>query len=770
MATVTLPIAADLLYPLVRVLVMPQGNWTAATQPWEVLPSPKRISGTGAVYFGVAHGYELDSVEHAALPEVGAAVFHFDFGEINAVDYDNTEDSTGDTTARNLTGYDVRIEMAPADDTAGEGFSPVWKTVFLGTVVSQEDDPFAGKPVASGKMGGRRTYRCADLIWRTNRWQMNRSATYVNGKEYRHAYGHPGYNYTLNGYYRRVIGNKDSTNAPATDPYGDLDTFNANYICHTWTGSGSATTWNDLQVVNHALVSSRAKGEPLLAVTGATDLLSNGIFVWSVNESESCFDFISRVLKRQRGRGLARLEWTEASATGKVTPTIKAYAQTEANITYTKPVSGTTGTFNGATANSSTIAIDLTGDHRVPDGGISISQNETAKIEYLESFGEQIEILVTLSPGDDTLAKRWGASEETAFEAIAPDKLWQRSFDRWRPVWQRYGLKPDWDFRVKDGNGGTAHTINWYCNDAGAITSTDLVSGGADTTYRGNPQPLTCRILSDLPIYEGYDYTTSSSTRYDGATDLLCPPRMPPLILANWGTDVYDDVTTSGVGIANDDFGVLVMCGRDQAGSDAGARFFGDTTKDSLKSVYDYTRMVLSVGLQLSHRVRVATGAAKPTGGGNYGPTDTPRRKSLYFQGIHLWLADYKAIWSFNYLTAVTYHRLPAFRAAAGGTSDTPGITRDDRDALAAMHALAWNWYSISHRTAQWELRDCGLLPSWTDSVAGSVNFPTVGKLVTSIICAGNTYGINSPITRCVYNAKRGTTTWFTDWADLDLV
>ena len=779
--TITLPIA-DLEYPLVRIMVMRQGHWTDGEQPWEILPATARFNSSGNRYYGRKHGYDLDMVETASLPDVGAAVFHFDYGEINNVNYTETT-GAAITNARDLIGYDVRIQLAPApsaeDIESNTAPTIAWKTVFLGTIVAQDEDPFLGSSAA-----GRRTYRCADLLFRTTRWVMNRhNAASVdfnggNTTTYVHAISHPGYNYAVQGYYRRIIGNKFLGSFTPTDVWGDNPTNLANYLAHTWTGTGNSLAWNDLEVINHALVSSRLKGEPCLSIVASSVLekelyaLSQAKFSWSVAEGETCWDFMNRILDRRRGRGLAKLYWDELNINGNINPGIYIYPQfyNDAGIT---SGDGQTINFYGAHTVGTDVAVDLVGDHRVPEHGVSISQNVTATVDYLESFGEPIEILVTLSPGDEvidgsrTLEKRWGASEEADFAAIdrsTASGRAQASTDRWRPIWQRWSLPQNWLFNVSDGSGdgSVSSPVNWFCKDDGTLSVYDFATA-SDTTKVGVPSPLTARIMCDLPLYEGYDYTSNSYTRYDGATDQLCPPRLPPMILVRDTSDpeLFYDATKVGVGIANDDWGVMIINGNDNG---IGMRFFGDPTDADVCSGPGFEQMVITVGLQLSARVRIASFNNDPDSV-PYNAVTAPRKKALYFPGVFLWLADPNAIWQFQNLIS-TNPLLPITRDAAPASDN---VIRDDRYMLASLHALAWAWYSVIHRTGHWTLRDCGLLTSFQDSVLGTVLYPTVGGLVTTIAASGTTYTMNAPITKITYNHRDGTTMWVVDWNDLDM-
>lgn len=736
-------------YPLVRIMVMPQGKWTSGGQPWQALPATPRQDYNGRVYYGnpdSPNGFDLEMVERACLPDAGAAVFHFDYGTINGKLYDtDSSDPSAIYSAQNYAGYDVRIQMAEPPIGSSINFTPAWSTVFLGTIVAVEDTPFSG----SDAYGGRRTYRCADLLSRAQRWPMDRHTTYRNGSFCVHARGNPGYNWAIQGYFRRVLGNKEPTGVN-NDPYGDLGALAINYKCHTWSGTGEAATWNDLEVVNHALVSSRSAGEPVFYMSGSTSLLSFGQFAWPVSPGSDCFSFINRILDRKRARGVAYLDWSEASPDGPITPFITITPQTGGDVVVSNPSGGSPVTFPGATTAGTTVAVDLNGDARLVPGSLSLVYNDTGVIDYLESQGEPIEILVTLSPGDGTLDKRWNISDEALYEAIDPSSVpWQRLTNRWRPLWQRWGLNPDFLWYAKDGNGGTSQYINFYCDDSGAIK----VGGSSGQAYETkSDSALVARVLSDIPIYEGYNYSSYPPVRFDGTVDTFSPPRLPPLVLLNSGSGEYLDAALAlGASVSNDDWGIFLTCSNDAA---TGNRSFSDTTKPVYGAIADASQLVVSLGLQLGVPVRMASS----NGGATY--LTSCRRKIIKYEGLSLWLADSQAIWSINYASgSSSYWPRDPQRGAGGGSGTTPGILRDDRSQLAFLHCLAWEWYRNVHLTGQWTLEACGLL----------AGYPTLGMVVTTISSDSvGTYDPLTPITRIRYSAS-GQTTWVIDWNDLDL-
>lgn len=74
---------------------------------------------------------------------------------------------------------------------------------------------------------------------------------------------------------------------------------------------------------------------------------------------------------------------------------------------------------------------------------------------------------------------------------------------------------------------------------------------------------------------------------------------------------------------------------------------------------------------------------------------------------------------------------------------------------------------------ASWAINDCGLLPWFIGDPLGgnsqqSIYYPTLGQLVKTIKAAGTSYNVNTPITRVHYDHINGTTTWSTDWQELD--
>lgn len=98
----------------------------------------------------------------------------------------------------------------------------------------------------------------------------------------------------------------------------------------------------------------------------------------------------------------------------------------------------------------------------------------------------------------------------------------------------------------------------------------------------------------------------------------------------------------------------------------------------------------------------------------------------------------------------------------------TPTKIRDDRRQLAVVKALADQWYTVERQSATWSLMCQGFHGSWTDTVAGSVDYPKLGQLVDTLAHSGKVDTIKTPITSIMYDHREGRTTWLTSWAQGD--
>lgn len=712
------------------------GGWTA-----QIMQRPEPES-TGFVLLGY---------QRALLPQLGTATLQFRYGRIGSRvtgasaasatrqrQGSGWDSSTDTTSPPDLTDLEIRIQIAPRG-LDEEPSSLNWKDVFWGTCEYQTDDAWG----AADEPAGERTYHCVDALHRLKRWPLNRHGFYGDGQQVNNAKGHPGYNVSPQTP-GQVAGDRESTGVTFATPSGSTA------FAHTYPGSG--TTWTDEQVINHALAVSRPPGEPLFTLSGAVELFASANS-WRVNEGDTAWDLLIRICDRSRGRGAVRVEWNDGSADGPLTAALKAYAQLADNIT----VQLTTGseTVQGATARGTAVEVDLIGDHRLEGDSFKLSEAKQYQVGYLESQGEPIEVLTTLGMLDGTLVKGWKDSEATTFRGLDADK---RQDKRWLPVYQLYRLQRGFFGSVKNGNNGGPGRMDYRCDDNGVISEG---SGPADTS------PLTIEVMDDLPIFQGYNYQ-GTPTRFDGdtaATYAGTPMRSAPLVFIRTKDDYFLAIEEldQPFSVRFGPDGFLVVNAQDDS---AGTRYIGDKDESTLQSVYDADQVVITVGIRLPHRVRMATG--KP---------DAKRKLVLRHPDIHVWKAHPGAIWDLDTTTRDGSDGSNPKRNAGGAS----GLLRDDRDALARLHALAVAWYGPlfdllgthsdepARRGASWTLRCCGDVPSSQTYDGGNVVYPDVGKVVTTIAANGQQYRLMTPVSSFAYDHIQGTTTWTTDWTDLDM-
>jgi len=737
-------------YPLMRILV--RQNWGGTTQSgggWEPLKMQRR---------GIRqHGYVVEDFDRVCLPAIGEARFHIDVG-----DFDDTtvamssgsaqrarsgqawDPTTDSLDVRDLTGYWVRIQAAEAP---GENETPTYRTVWVGTVFEQRDQGWPGASLPAG----RRTYYCFDFTSTLGTWQIDRhcfEATDPNTgvRRFTDVKGHPGYNVEslASG---GTLGNKSLSAATVRGA-----------TIHFHTPPGVGVRWSDLAAVEHALAITRPEGQPLLQFAGSTALLSSGSSVWPIQYRENVRDFVSRVCARERGRGMVYLDWSEADADAPLNLFLTVRPQLLEDFTFTDPATGSSTTLPGATTAGTTTTVDLIEDHRAVASAFLISDPRQHQLDYIVSEGEPIEVLATIAYVDGltsgngrALQRGWTPEDQTAFRALTAA---QRVEERWRPVYQCHRLAIAWDGYAGDGNGGPLGRVDFRCTDSGSLIVPRATPGYE--TLASDTSPALIEVLSDLPLFEGYAYSSSTPVRADGTTETATPRRRPvfPMLRLSSGKFISLEEATETFSLRLDD-NVFTIEWRDDHKN--GTRYLSDTTLSSLSAGYAHSQLVVTVGLRLPHRVRFATG--DPNG----------RRVGItYHPGHHLWLASSGAIYDLDSTsgTATTGHN--AKRGACGATATSPGILRDDRLALSALHRLAVMWYMSTRNTARWELRACGLLPSFTQRDGTVTPYPTLGQLVTTLAANGEVHTLNTPVTRITYRHDSATTTWESGWCSLD--
>ena len=716
------------------------GGWTG----WLPLPMAQKFNNKTW-----SRGFRLIRRSRYALPMIGEAVFAWDEGRFNG------REETG-YQLPNLKGAEIRIQVAnPPLRGQESSFTPAWRTAWWGRVDYQEKNPTQGLI----------TYYAFDGFACARSWRMNRHTAYVGNRLYTRCAGHPGYNVGLEGWYARVIGNRDDA-AHKGNQWNDIPDDKNHDIAFIPPGlaANPNQAWTDQQAIESACAIGRGPGDPVFecrqydATPYGIDLLS-GVSSWPVVEGQTVHEFVSRICDRRRGRGLVFVDWEDDSAnpTGDLDVCLRVLPAFLADLTFTPPGSTAT-TIRGANYLGTAAAIDLGDDQRLVSGSLAIADRSQYRYDYVESLGEPIEVLATLSYQDGNLEKRWTTADAATFKTLTAR---QRSSVRWDPVFQRHGTIAGWKISAKDGNAGTItaeHRLDYRCLDSGLIETPNL-------TDTDGASPLTIRLLRDLPLYEAYNYGTgvAGGVRYDAATDTFAPPRRTPMVLTRSSSDRYLDLTRLGFQLQIDpEWGFYVRAGQDQDEATAG-RLLSESGTPGFG--FSYTSLILTVGLQLSNRVRLATG--NPLG---------RRRIPVYHSGIHLWLASKGAIWDLDRQTSAQAEA-PAKRAAGKPVIETTaqpcGILRDDRPALAFLHALACTWYLADHAPFSYLLRADVTTGSWKNDNGQAVTFPKLGQVGTTISYR-NRAGlivaepVNVPITGIDQDDVNETAKYTADWTELD--
>lgn len=724
------------------------GEW--ASQTWTDLPIPGVLNRstlsswiTGTVAAG---GYQVSSITRACLPDDDRAVFYVDTGTINGAEVNGVS----------LNDRCVRIQVID-DEQFPIGYTSIasapWKTVFVGYVFHTENQVSVGETIR-----GRSTYSCVGVFGRTRFWMLNRHFTATT-----EAAGHPGYNVPLHGWFRRVLGNKgEATSYVLNDTPPELTTFLLAHAVPGVASSGYVGAWTDSQVIGHALTGYRALGEPYFSLSLGDQY--DGTFSWPVNPGDSVHDLVTRICARQRGRGAVFVEYRDAY--DQVSLTLRSVPFVLEDLDYQQVPSGgyhPSGfhVISGAKTGGTSVDVDLNGDHRITDGGFMWESNVNSKFDYIEVQGEPIQVCGNLTgyhPTAPTIAQGWNAADQTEFNALTAftDKIGAR----WRHVYRRFRLSPSFYLTGKDSDAG--YDCSFLCLDSGAISNLTSASAG----YAG-PSSITLRVLPDLPIYEGWDYSSSPPARFDGSVDQTPPPRMPAKLL--WKATTQDaggdfpafiPLDLAGFGVQVDDYGVLLT---NPIEDRVGYRFFaGKSPVSDAPGGFGVAGLNLVVGLELGTRVRTAYSTGPYSSRG--------KRLTLTVNGAHLWLGAPDCVFELDYTRASTKKYRPGLAFPPG----LPTLIRDDRNALLYIRELAAAFYGSERKAASWALRDCGLLTGFAVQDGAVKEYPTLGKMVGEVTFAGSldagerSVTIGTNITTVHYDHDQGQTTWKTDFVQYD--
>jgi hypothetical protein len=681
----------DQAWPIHRILVMPPGRWDS--QEWTILPSSYR-EGIG----GEVPGYRLRRWQRRTLPAIGQAAFSWSYGIINGREV---------APAGDYTGWIVRIQSALAvRPPLPVGWAPAWRTVWMGECKGQSDQ---GYPASSRALGDA-IYACEEILGMLGRWPVDRHGFAWGMPTGLRCSGHPGYNWR----------------SPAGDLAGDRDTSTwtppggQTAYCHTWPRKGAV--WTDAEVIDDVLKTCRPPGGPRIAVDLALPALG-GSDAWEVQVGDSAQSLMQRLLRRERGRGNAFIGWTETDPAGPIELHLRVRPQVRETLTVLLP-DATEIDIPGSDAVGTSVSVSLLEDRRVEDSGPPVSAADQWRVDYLESIGDRIEIagLFGVDP-DFTLATRWTPALATAFLTADYDEAISPVYDA---VYQLYGLRPDWDGTLGDGDGGSLSAGLVACGDDGQIQTGTAQALGIN--------PALCELLDDLPILRNADGVTPPQRQ-----KILPLLRVAP---GKW----LDAVAHLGLSVAVRADGLHLSHPDNQ--TDA-RRYIGDPSEPDLESIFGADQVAVTACLKLPSCIRYASG--NPNG---------QRRLQIRRDKLGLWLVHQQAIIFLDAGDLIDGH--DPVRGSALVDFPAEGvwrIMRDDRAKLARLHALAWTWYGRSRRTANWKLRACGPLTEDYD----------LGDLVTDLAYQAGVDQVETPITSIDYDATDDATAYQTEWSDLDL-
>jgi hypothetical protein len=840
--------AKSIIWPRFRVLSLEKwqdgkADANKSSKDWKKLP----------MWTETTAGFDVVSMTRCCLPQVGEATIRFRYGLIDqaivGADPSQTpspgkewDPATHVTKLPVLTNQWVKIQKANGDADLTKDQS--WATCWIGFCEYQMDRGWGASPMPAGE----RLYFCWDPLARARKWFMTRHGMAVNisadvpnatvsdvyippksntepNKNLIAALGHPGYNVTV-GSEGKVRGNKWDTEEFHISE--DMGTSYSQF--HTWP-SDKAGKWTDDEVIENALWVNRPKGEPVISLKiapgGDIKMLSEASTAWTVSPTENVYDFIGRVLRRQRGRGVAFPSWTEA-ADGAVQLYLTIYPQLYDDITYTyqqfPPGTGggtTSVTVKGAESSGVAKDFDFTGDHRWIDDHFELGSREQHRVDALETRGERIRVLATLSGEHGSLAPRWTKEETVAFYKASQVA---RINTRFEHLYCSFWFPRGWDFVCKYVEDGVWYwnRVDYRCNDDGTVKVPRL-DDVQDTST------IATGISNTLPILQGYFYDKPAPYRADETTEQGQPPLMGaiPLIHITPGANDYvihiNEVQTFSMLSLQVGAETIRFC--NEADMNQGTRYGGGRMRGTYSSgqgwvvgdiaskpgplyfqaianptgdptskpnewvafpsgqflpplggVYSWGQLQMSVTLELPHYVRYRSVSQVTTSEGKKEDDPNPRRVLIiHHPNLHLWLASPSAVWGMLYDPGGTGNparHKPRYRAG-GGTlpgpsgTHTPGILRDDRAALAQLHAMAWSWYGQERRTVRFAIKDFGMQGSFPLE-SGTANYPQLGETIDELTVAGEKHTIRTPVTKISYENASGQTYWYTDWTELD--
>lgn len=298
-------------------------------------------------------------------------------------------------------------------------------------------------------------------------------------------------------------------------------------------------------------------------------------------------------------------------------------------------------------ANEAPTTLDVRGKHHIKIE--KLREDHSAVLDELGCEGKHPWVARTFKFPDD-LDKGWTTDEETAWEAATAEAREDESLCH---VHRRYLLK-------------RTPTTTWVNNKRTLVTSDEYGVDGedgeqtADDTVGLTSQAL--KLTRKLPLYAGYDYTASAPTAPDKTR-----PLQDPRLFFNSGS-AYIDYSTMFTITVDDDAAAVILGGS----AEDGQRISRLT--DTYGGEFYVTVGVLE---PLPLRVLWRRDPAE-------WPRASPRRRMYPVHEAELWRVAAGTV------------------LAAGSTTATGGIVRDDRSILRSVLALARPWVEGPAYEVQW--------------------------------------------------------------------
>lgn len=655
---------------------------------------------------GGVNGFQVVNMSRTCLPGVGQAQLVYRCGWMPISGRGGVASIE---IAPDRYGYEVRIQAKPRSPVGNYS----WKTIWWGQVVREVDRIYG--PAAH--RDGSRIYHCVDGLARYQRRVLSRHWWYVyqdtgegSGES---GAGHPGYN--CGG---AVLGDH-------------ADQTVDGHQAHTWPGDPYASPWTDLEVIESILETSSTTDDPSWTVAGSTALdLFGDVHSWQYREGMSAWDLIAQVCSRKRGRGIVLVSWEddEKNPYADLRPQILFRPQTYNDVTYLLPSTNAQVTIQGAVSTGTHVSLDLTDDLRCHQP-IALARRGNV-VDYVDVVGEKIQVVVTMSGFDDTLTPGWGPSDEDGYDGDVYDPEYYH-------VYTRFTIPPKFTGLVKDGIGGAATRCDYRCDGyVDGYNGTAIVqpSGEDDTA------PWQFRILRDMPIYQGPSPEWHST---EGA-------RIPPLLFSK--LVISEGTTDETFAVGEPPHPTQV--GRSEIRCyDAASRSNGEVRQWS----NGHEALTLTCALELSWRVRCG-----------YGDQSSESRRSINVPGAHLWLAHPGAFVKID----EDLKGVRSLGEQSGNANDNQdvGILRDDRDQLAAIAALAGEWYVETHRPIKIDVLGCPFVTNQGGWAGGGLEgWPLLGYVLHGLTAGGDYYVIDTPVTAIRYDPKSASGQIETSWVELDL-